>query len=448
MAVALTQRAQVVPEPDLSMEVQDLLKRGLAELEAAYGIADDDGERAAATARVFAAAAVAQAVATLKKFDPEASKETLSTNIKGIIHSEAVIGQLGSRSKSALRQFVPCDRGQWLAPDIEGHAFALRAQLQLLGANATRTLCILKAKGFKAAGDPATQVVVLSAGGASIVFSIMGGFIGTCGGIAMGAFTGVVPALLTFGLSIPAGAVIGGGLGCFLGTSAGAFTGVVSGGAGSHLVYRYRLELKQGVLHIRARTAETASSAKSKALQTVGHARAKATEAVDTGAMTAELARSRICSTAMRARAKASELGADVGAFASDRGVQTTAASAATGAFAVGTGGGALGLVAGGAVGAACGLVPAFFTFGLSIPVGAALGGGAGLCTGAATGGAAGFLGGGTAGYGLYRHRKELSSGAAGAWNKVSDAAESMRDTASASASYVKARFSGTGGTA
>merc|ERR1719414_2793644 len=120
------------------MEVQDLLKRGLAELEAAYGIADDDGERAAATARVFAAAAVAQAIATLKKFNPEASKETLSTNIKGIIHSEAVIGQLGSRSKSALRQFVPCDRGQWLAPDIEGHAFALRAQLQLLGANATR----------------------------------------------------------------------------------------------------------------------------------------------------------------------------------------------------------------------------------------------------------------------------------------------------------------------
>ena len=50
-------------------------------------------------------------------------------------------------------------------------------------------------------------------------------------------------------------------------------------------------------------------------------------------------------------------------------------AGVAGGAAALGATGGATGLAAGSAVGAALGLVPAIFTFGLSIPVGAAIGG-------------------------------------------------------------------------
>eukprot|EP00441_Pelagodinium_beii_P015190 CAMPEP_0197651946 /NCGR_PEP_ID=MMETSP1338-20131121/34150_1 /TAXON_ID=43686 ORGANISM="Pelagodinium beii, Strain RCC1491" /NCGR_SAMPLE_ID=MMETSP1338 /ASSEMBLY_ACC=CAM_ASM_000754 /LENGTH=353 /DNA_ID=CAMNT_0043226719 /DNA_START=158 /DNA_END=1219 /DNA_ORIENTATION=- len=80
------------------------------------------------------------------------------------------------------------------------------------------------------------------------------------------------------------------------------------------------------------------------------------------------------------------------------RTVKTTALSAAGGAITLGTGGGILGLTGGGAIGAACGVLPAFFTFGLSIPIGAALGGSVGWATGVTVGGTAGALGGGAAG--------------------------------------------------
>jgi hypothetical protein len=56
--------------------------------------------------------------------------------------------------------------------------------------------------------------------------------------------------------------------------------------------------------------------------------------------------------------------------------------------------GGAGGLATGSTVGAVCGLIPAVFTFGLSIPVGMAIGGGAGLWAGTVSGGAAGLVGG------------------------------------------------------
>merc|ERR1719343_791729 len=81
---------------------------------------------------------------------------------------------------------------------------------------------------------------------------------------------------------------------------------------------------------------------------------------------------------------------------------QVTMVSAIGGAAALGTGGGAAGLASGGLLGAACGLVPAVFTFGLSIPIGAAIGGGLGMCTGATLAGTAGLVGGGTLGYKVY----------------------------------------------
>merc|ERR1740123_1668039 len=56
-----------------------------------------------------------------------------------------------------------------------------------------------------------------------------------------------------------------------------------------------------------------------------------------------------------------------------DRTTQVVAASGLGGAVLVGAGGAGAGLLAGGAAGAAIGLVPALFTFGLSIPIGAGL---------------------------------------------------------------------------
>merc|ERR1712151_1356783 len=52
------------------------------------------------------------------------------------------------------------------------------------------------------------------------------------------------------------------------------------------------------------------------------------------------------------------------------------------------------------------------FTFGLSIPVFAVVGGGAGLCVGTVVGGTTGVVGGGAVGYGAYGKRLEIAEGA------------------------------------
>ncbi|CAE7242190.1 unnamed protein product [Symbiodinium sp. KB8] len=84
-------------------------------------------------------------------------------------------------------------------------------------------------------------------------------------------------------------------------------------------------------------------------------------------------------SAVVNAKAKALEVSGKAKQAAKDGHVQATAAGIAGGAATLGAAGGATGLASGVAVGAALGVVPALFTFGLSIPIGAAIGGGTGL---------------------------------------------------------------------
>jgi len=91
-----------------------------------------------------------------------------------------------------------------------------------------------------------------------------------------------------------------------------------------------------------------------------------------------------------------------------DHKVQVIAASAAVGALVVGAGVGTAGLVSGGVVGASVGILPAFVTFGLSIPVSAAIGAGTGLFIGATAGGAVGAVGGAATGYTTHTYRHAL----------------------------------------
>merc|ERR1712048_712642 len=95
------------------------------------------------------------------------------------------------------------------------------------------------------------------------------------------------------------------------------------------------------------------------------------------------------------------------------------AGGAATGAMFLGSAGGATGGVAGLCAGAACGVPLAFFTLGLSIPVGAAIGGGAGVATGATVGGTAGAAGGAVVAFG-YEHRAQIRTSLDGAMSKAS----------------------------
>lgn len=116
-------------------------------------------------------------------------------------------------------------------------------------------------------------------------------------------------------------------------------------------------------------------------------------------------------------------------------------------------------MVTGGTLGAVCGVPLSLFTFGLSIPVGAAVGSAAGLCAGVVTGGTAGLVGGGAAGYKVHQKKDSIAEGFSAAASKVSDikgmAVEKVSmyktkvvDSTEASASYVRSRFAGgTGGT-
>jgi hypothetical protein len=131
---------------------------------------------------------------------------------------------------------------------------------------------------------------------------------------------------------------------------------------------------------------------------------------------------------------KAAAAKAYIAKVASQPKVQTSAKSAVGGAVALGVAGGATGLTTGAALGVVVGLVPAIFTFGLSIPIGAAIGGGTGMFVGSALGGATGFVGGGVVGL----KKDEIKSGASSMMIKANGCGEYVMDTAKSSKEYVK----------
>jgi hypothetical protein len=115
-------------------------------------------------------------------------------------------------------------------------------------------------------------------------------------------------------------------------------------------------------------------------------------------------------------KAKTVEAGANIRSIASNPSAQATAA----GAIALGSGAGATGLVAGGAMGAVCAVPAAFFTFGLSIPVGMAVGAGSGFCVG----GSIGLISGGAVGYKAHKEKAAIGDRVSGALAKAKECKE------------------------
>merc|ERR1712228_1137133 len=113
-----------------------------------------------------------------------------------------------------------------------------------------------------------------------------------------------------------------------------------------------------------------------------------------------------------------------------------TVVSAAGGAVTLGAGSGLMGMTAGAGVGAAVGVVPAIFTFGLSIPIGAFMGGACGLCAGTVVCGSAGLVGGGAVGHYGYEHRNEIKGAAKGISEKVNAYVIGLKGCAVASKNY------------
>mmetsp|Transcript_36004 Transcript_36004/g.90470 ORF Transcript_36004/g.90470 Transcript_36004/m.90470 type:complete len:316 (-) Transcript_36004:293-1240(-) len=240
-------------------------------------------------------------------------------------------------------------------------------------------------------------------------------------GTTVGAALGLLPALLTFGLSVP----LGGFLGALCGLAAGALLGSGAGFVGAGLLgyglYTRRKKIGAFLFGVRTRVQAAQAAVFAFCADCIAAMRGHAACACGAGMATAAHA-------VKTSRSKALEL-------ASDKALQASAVSAFSGAVVLGAGGGVLGLTIGMVVGGAVGLIPAVFTFGLSIPALAILGGVVGFPIGTVFGGAVGLVGGGVTGYTIIA-KPELTSSSL-------DCAKCVKEAACTYTDYLLVRIAG-----
>jgi hypothetical protein len=298
-----------------------------------------------------------------------------------------------------------------------------KANLQLVKRKANtgyaRALVVVK--------EPQFRTISISTATGAIILAPVGGAFGTASGIVLGTAAGAVPALFTFGLSLPIGAFVGGGTGLCVGTVAGAGAGAMGGGLAGFTGYKYRVEINNGLVTIKKKASDVHSETKNRAGRALAASKAKVVVLVNG-------VKQKSLTTFRSTKARAGEL-------AANQKVQVTAASATAGAVA----GGGTGAIVGTTAGAALGLPLALFTFGLSIPVGGMIG----CAVGTVSGGVTGATAGGVAGYGGYTYKKEIRTGAEALLAKVKTTTESAGNSVRYSAAKMGASIKcGTGGTA
>jgi len=117
------------------------------------------------------------------------------------------------------------------------------------------------------------HIVLGGAGAGAVAGSAAGGGAGVLTGGAIGAAVGVIPAIFTFGLSIPVFAVIGGAVGGGAGAIAGGTGGAVAGGAVGHGGHKYRKEISSGASGLKMTVSSSAGNFKVKAHERAAQAR-------------------------------------------------------------------------------------------------------------------------------------------------------------------------------
>lgn len=268
-------------------------------------------------------------------------------------------------------------------------------------------------KTAAAASDRGVQVGVASAVSGGVVVGAGGAATGFAAGGLAGAAVGLVPALFTFGLSIPIGAAIGAGCGAVAGGAVAGSVGFTGAGAAGYGAYTKRAEIQGAVASARAtllaaidRTKSTSKFYATKAKNSIfGAGLAVKKHIIYDLMMVRELAwtvRGLAVHHGKITRDKTLKV-------VKNKEVQGTAVSATGGAVALGAGGAAAGVAAGGTVGAAVGLLPALLTFGLSIPLFGVVGAGCGLLAGSTLGGATGAAA-GAGGYQAYTRREAIKA--------------------------------------
>jgi len=333
------------------------------------------------------------------------------------------LGKLAENEVSKAKLLMPEMRTLSTRESVEAEVKKQIEQARVFGVQ-------LRSESIKIIKDPSFQTCTMSTAGGAVTLGTVGGAFGLATGVVVGAGAGIVPALLTFGLSIPAGAVVGGGVGLCAGTVVGGSTGGTAGfGA-----YKYRVEIHNGLIFVKTKALSGAELAKSKTTNSIVFVKNESVAAFSCVQKKTHdgltMVKKRSADAADGVKAKSQEAFQLV--------TTTRAGITATGVAAGGALGGVAGASVGTIVGAALGVVPALFTFGLSIPIGAAVG----LCAGTVTGGGVGAVSGGATAY-SFTYRKEIGNGACKAWAgasaTVQQAKVNARDKASAVTESVKA---------
>jgi len=268
--------------------------------------------------------------------------------------------------------------------------------------------------------DPECEKVACCAVGGTMVGATTGGAGGALTGAALGTALGTVPAIFTFGLSIPVGGLMGGGIGMTVGCTAGGTTGCIIGG----MSFAYRKQIYSKALctydgALNSRVAASLTFAKDSLM----------TLLLDTTLHDIGMGAQRRVGEAASATCESTKkTGSAMKAVVLDPEYEKTAGCAVGGALVFGTAGGAAATCAGAAMGAAVGVLPALFTFGLSIPVGAVVGGGMGMTIGGAAGGTAGLAAGGAS----YAYRNEIASSVKNLYSSAYNSVSSVKSRAQA----------------
>lgn len=282
-------------------------------------------------------------------------------------------------------------------------------------ARTARAAQLTKNRSFEIVADRSVQVAAASGLGGAVVVGTAGAGVGLFAGGTVGAAIGLPLALFTLGLSIPVGSAIGGGCGLAFGSAFGGSFGFVGAGIAGYGAHVKRAEIRSLINTLKTKVMSYSISAKRKAVEVscVAMATVKGTAVTYLGATKEKAAQA---AKATKARAKK---------ITADKTVQAATASTVGGAVILGTGGAATGLATGTAIGAAVGLVPAIFTFGLSIPCFALVGGGCGLAAGTAVGGTTGAVA-GLGGYCTYTRREAIKSSFEANVKKARDSATNV----------------------
>merc|ERR1719488_362198 len=138
------------------------------------------------------------------------------------------------------------------------HASATKTKLTMLANTAS-----IKTKEI--ASNQRVQVTTASAAGGAVVGGAGGGLVGA----GAGALVGLPAALFTFGLSIPVCATVGGAVGA----TAGGASGAVAGGAAGYTGHKYKKEISEGARSLLGKAKARTSEMKTKAVDSVSHAR-------------------------------------------------------------------------------------------------------------------------------------------------------------------------------